>query len=110
MPPTLAELDACDGAGGLVSLEDAVARAVGLAAPVAEVETLPLAAAIGRVLATEVTSPLPLPPFDNAAMDGYALATADLAGEGPWSFPSPAASRPGPQPHPPGPVAPRSAS
>lgn len=87
MPPTLAELDACDGAGGLVSLEDAVARAVGLAAPVAEVETLPLAAAIGRVLATEVTSPLPLPPFDNAAMDGYALATADLAGEGPWLLP-----------------------
>lgn len=76
----------CD-ADGLVSLDEAVTRGVGLAAPVAGTETLPLAAAIGRVLAADVTSPLPLPPFDNAAMDGYALASADLAGDGPWLLP-----------------------
>lgn len=32
-------------------------------------------AAIGRVLAAPVTSPAALPPFDNSAMDGFALAT-----------------------------------
>lgn len=88
MPPSanlpLAEERGCDDPAGLVSLEEAVARAAGLAAPVAGTETLPLAAAIGRVLAVAATSPHPLPPFDNAAMDGYALATGDLAGEGPW--------------------------
>ena len=32
--------------------------------------------AVGRVLAREVASPVALPPFDNAAMDGVALASA----------------------------------
>ena len=36
------------------------------------------------MLARSVRSPLPQPPFDNAAMDGYALATGDLASDGPW--------------------------
>lgn len=84
---TFAEDRGCDGAAGLVSLDEAIARGVGLAAPLPETESLPLAAAIGRVLAAPVASPLPLPPFDNAAMDGYALATADLAGDGPWLLP-----------------------
>lgn len=87
MPLTLAEDRGCEAAAGLVSLDEAIARGVGLAAPVAGTETLPLAAAIGRVLAEGVVSPLPLPPFDNAAMDGYALASADLAGDGPWLLP-----------------------
>ncbi|MBK6727675.1 MAG: molybdopterin molybdotransferase MoeA [Xanthomonadales bacterium] len=37
---------------------------------------LPAAAAIGRVLAEDLDSPVDLPPFDNAAMDGFALCTA----------------------------------
>lgn len=81
-----AEDDGCD-TGGLVTLDAAVARGVDLAAPVAGVENLPLAAAIGRVLAEPAISSLPLPPFDNAAMDGYALATRDLEGDGPWLLP-----------------------
>lgn len=89
MPPStsLAADCGCDAPAGLVSLEEAVARAVGLATPVTGAETLPLAAAIGRVLAEPVASPHPLPPFDNAAMDGYALATGELADEGPWLLP-----------------------
>jgi molybdopterin molybdotransferase len=51
------------------------ARAIRLAAQaVDETETLPLAASVGRVLATAVLAPRPLPVFDNAAMDGYAVA------------------------------------
>jgi molybdopterin molybdotransferase len=37
-----------------------------------------LAAADGRVLARDVTAPLPLPPFTNSAVDGYALRGEDL--------------------------------
>ncbi|NID15967.1 molybdopterin molybdotransferase MoeA [Luteibacter yeojuensis] len=37
------------------------------------VESLPLASAARRILASDVHSPLALPSFDNAAMDGYAL-------------------------------------
>lgn len=76
-----------DAAPGLLGLDAAIARGVGLAAPVPEVETLRLGEVIGRVLAEAVPSPHPLPPFDAAAMDGYALASADLSGEGPWHLP-----------------------
>ncbi|MDX6738436.1 gephyrin-like molybdotransferase Glp [Actinocorallia sp. A-T 12471] len=40
---------------------------------------LPLLEAAGTVLAEEVRSPVDLPPFDNSAMDGYAVRAADLA-------------------------------
>src|SRR5258708_9317059 len=46
--------------------------------PVAEVETVPLRAASGRVIAREVVAPIDLPPFDNSAVDGYAVRHADL--------------------------------
>lgn len=41
------------------------------------VESVPLEAAAGRVLAQAVTAQLDVPPFDNSAMDGYALRAAD---------------------------------
>ena len=46
--------------------------------PVAEVETVPLQAADGRVVARDVVAPIDLPPFDNSAVDGYAVRHADL--------------------------------
>jgi len=46
--------------------------------PVAEIETVPLHAASGRVIAREVVAPMDLPPFDNSAVDGYAVRHADL--------------------------------
>ena len=45
-----------------------------------ESEMVPLDAALGRVLATDVVSPLDLPPWDNASMDGYAVRAADVRG------------------------------
>ena len=50
-------------------------------APVAETETVALSAARGRVLARDVVAPIDLPPFDNSAVDGYAVRHADLAAE-----------------------------
>ena len=46
--------------------------------PVTEIEEVTLAAARGRVLAKDIVSPLDLPPFDNSAVDGYAVRHADL--------------------------------
>src|SRR5260370_6912723 len=46
--------------------------------PVPEIETVPLDAAYGRVMASDITAPISLPPFDNSAVDGYAVRAADL--------------------------------
>src|SRR5690606_10992952 len=57
-----------------------VAR-VGTARRVAH-ETVPLARALGRVLAEPLCAPTALPRFDNSAMDGYAVRASDLASDG----------------------------
>jgi molybdopterin molybdotransferase len=43
-------------------------------------ERVALADALGRVLAETVTAPVDQPPWDNAAMDGFAVRAADVAG------------------------------
>jgi putative molybdopterin biosynthesis protein len=43
-------------------------------------ETVALAAALGRVLAHDVTAPIDVPPFDRSNVDGFALRSADSAG------------------------------
>jgi molybdopterin molybdotransferase len=48
---------------------------------------VPLAVAEGRVLAADVIAACPVPAFDNSAVDGYAVASADLAAAGP-QFPA----------------------
>ena len=44
-----------------------------------DAETIALPESLDRVLASDIVSPLDLPPFDNSAMDGYALRHADCA-------------------------------
>lgn len=46
--------------------------------PVAAVERVHIRAALGRILAADVISPLDVPGHDNSAMDGWALRFADL--------------------------------
>jgi molybdopterin molybdotransferase len=46
--------------------------------PVAETEDVALAAALGRVVAADVIAACDLPPFDNSAVDGFAVRHADL--------------------------------
>ncbi|WP_150570774.1 gephyrin-like molybdotransferase Glp [Pseudomonas fluorescens] len=64
-------------------VEDALQRLLALAeaAPIKDTEWVALAAAEGRVLATELVAALDLPPWPNSAMDGYALRLADWHGE-----------------------------
>jgi molybdopterin molybdotransferase len=50
--------------------------------PVAVVERVHIRAALDRVLAEDVISPLDVPSHDNSAMDGYAVRFADLKPDG----------------------------
>ncbi|WP_214510876.1 molybdopterin molybdotransferase MoeA [Pseudomonas brassicacearum] len=66
-----------------MAVEVALERLLEMAAatPIVQREHLPLAAALGRVLAGDLVSTLDLPPWPNSAMDGYALRLADWNGE-----------------------------
>ena len=63
---------------GMISVDEARARILAGLRPAA-IETVALAAAWGRVLATPVIARLTQPPADVSAMDGYALRAADGA-------------------------------
>ncbi len=43
-------------------------------------ESVPLAATLGRALARDVASPIDVPPFDRALVDGFALRSSDTLG------------------------------
>ena len=62
----------------MISVEQALENILATAKPVSETETVPLATALGRVLAQDQLATLNVPPADNSAMDGYAINTADL--------------------------------
>jgi molybdopterin molybdotransferase len=65
------------------TVEDHKAVVAALLEPAAGVEDVPVAEALGRVLAADVVAAVSLPSFDNSAMDGYAVRAADLAGAAP---------------------------
>ncbi len=62
----------------LIPLEEAQERVLRGVTPLAA-ESVSLEDAVGRVLARPVTSALTVPPWDNSAMDGFAVRSADLA-------------------------------
>ena len=64
--------------GPLLAIDDVERLIVERVTPVAETETVSLKNAHGRVLAADVVAPIDLPPFDNSAVDGYAVRHADL--------------------------------
>ena len=63
-------------------VDEAVALLFARVRPVAEVETVALIDAEGRILAHDLIAPLDLPGFDNSAVDGYAVRFEDLAPAG----------------------------
>jgi molybdopterin molybdotransferase len=65
-------------AGPLLPLADMERLIVERVTPVAEVEQVSLDDALGRIVAADVIAPEDLPPFDNSAVDGFAVRHADL--------------------------------
>lgn len=59
------------------SVDDARQLLLNQANPVMETEWQTTSMACGRILAEPVYAPLSLPPWDNSAVDGYAIAVAD---------------------------------
>jgi molybdenum cofactor synthesis domain-containing protein len=64
---------------------DAFTMMMGAAVPIARTETIDLVDADGRVVAADVIAAVDVPPFDRAAMDGYAVIAADTTGAAPQS-------------------------
>lgn len=64
---------------GLISLEDAQHKMLAQLTPITESLELTLPEAAGRITACAITSPIDVPPFNNAAMDGYAVRLAEVA-------------------------------
>jgi molybdopterin molybdotransferase len=46
--------------------------------PISGRQSVPLRVALGRVLAADIIAPVNLPPFDNSAVDGYAVRGEDI--------------------------------
>src|SRR5215468_574828 len=65
-------------AGPLLPIEDMERLIVERVTCVVEREEVPLRAALGRVLAVDVIAAVDLPPFDNSAVDGFAVRSQDL--------------------------------
>ncbi|WP_058542400.1 gephyrin-like molybdotransferase Glp [Pseudomonas fluorescens] len=72
---------ACDS-GALMPVDEAIRYLLDQAPLPPSVQRVALDQALGRVLAADIRSPMNLPPWDNSAMDGYALRAADLPAGG----------------------------
>jgi len=62
----------------MLDADEALELLLGHARPIAEVERIHTTHALGRVLAQPLVSTVTVPPLDNSAMDGYAIACASL--------------------------------
>jgi molybdopterin molybdotransferase len=80
--------DDCFAFGGpLMAVDQAVAIIAARVTAVQDLEAVTLAEADGRILAGDISAPLPLPPFTNSAVDGYAVASGDLPLDAERAFP-----------------------
>jgi molybdopterin molybdotransferase len=64
--------------GAELSIEQAREFLSSLTEVVRDVERVSLSEALGRVLARDLVAPIDVPPCDNSAMDGYALASSSV--------------------------------
>jgi molybdopterin molybdotransferase len=72
--------DCCDAqAPRLLTVEEALGILLANARPLAEDERVPTMEGMRRVLAEPVLSTINVPPWDNSAMDGYAVRASDVA-------------------------------
>jgi molybdopterin molybdotransferase len=69
----------CCDAPGLMPIDDAIEQMLNSVKEIESTQSLALEDTCGFVLAENVLSPINVPPFDNSAMDGYAIRRTDLA-------------------------------
>lgn len=62
----------------MISVRDGQNRILSAITAVVAPELLPVTRALGRVLAEDFQAPIDVPPADNSAVDGYAIASADI--------------------------------
>lgn len=79
--------DCFDVAPAPMRVADAVALLRARLPVLSGIETVSIDRADGRVLAEDLIAPIDLPPFDNAAVDGYAVRAGDLAPGGETRLP-----------------------
>jgi molybdopterin molybdotransferase len=63
----------------MLTVEEALAQILAEVRPL-PMERVPLAETLGRTLAGEIAADIDLPPYDNSAVDGYAVRAEDTAG------------------------------
>ena len=73
----LATTDICSGPD-LLGIDDALTVALAAVRRVNDVEAVPIGCGVGRITATDVAASIPLPPFDQSAVDGYGIRGDDL--------------------------------
>ena len=72
----------CCSSPSLISVDDAIARILEPVSAVEQFEVVDIEEALGRVLAEDVCSSINVPGYDNSAMDGYAIRSADCVEPG----------------------------
>lgn len=66
----------------MISVADGQSRILTQVTTVTPPELIPVPKALGRILAEDLRAPFDVPPSDNSAVDGYAVASADIPAEG----------------------------
>src|SRR5258705_12195127 len=80
--------DDCFAFGGpMMSVDEAVAMIAARVTAVREIETVSLAGADGRILASDISASLPLPAFTNSPVYWSAVRSGDLPRGGERGFP-----------------------
>jgi molybdopterin molybdotransferase len=67
-----------------ISLDEALGLLLSSATPIESTDMVSIREANGRVIAEQAVSRVDVPPFDRAAMDGYAVIAEDTFGAGPY--------------------------
>ena len=73
--------DSC-ASPGLITVEQAIENILSHATAVSETESVDVLDGLNRVLAEDITSAIDVPGYDNSAMDGYAVNSADCQQQG----------------------------
>ena len=69
----------CCATPGLLSVDEAIARILEQANIIDQAENIKVEEALGRILAQPVSSTIDIPGYDNSAMDGYAVRSAEIS-------------------------------